>query len=388
MIRSALAVTLLSFVTLASAEAGDAYYEGDDPNPAPLKYPDSTLDATIKQELTKRKVTKAPELAKLTRAEKIALLYTLPTRAGAESDVMVELDGQFTPIEVLWDGDTITLKTGTPRAQLYGKPSSKEELQKKYGIGAFVDDGAAWNDDSLFVVETALATLSPEELAGIAGLPFARLKESANKAARGTVVGLYVPEKQRIELYDFGFEADKRRFMGTIEKPMPKTVSVLVHECGHALSRRGAREARTKIVAAKAELDELNAKLGAERKKYDEERAAHAKSKDPAVTKSLNDRVAGMKQIQGEMVEKKKKFDVLSGEIVAVENKGSPLERALDAKLSFKKAPTTYGRTSVAESFADCLALFKLDRAALERAAPGIPAWFESPEYVALVKAP
>lgn len=89
-----------------------------------------------------------------------------------------------------------------------------------------------------------------------------------------------------------------------------------------------------------------------------------------------------------DLAEKKKRFDGLAAEMVAVESKGSALERVLDGKLPFKKSPTAYGRTSASESFAECLAIHKLDRPALERAAAGIAAWFESPEYTSLVKAP
>ncbi|MEZ0227504.1 MAG: hypothetical protein ACAI25_02690, partial [Planctomycetota bacterium] len=327
----------------------------------------------------KNVATGATDNAKLTRVEKIALLYALGGKPGAEADVLVELDGKLTPVELHWDGATISFKVGEAREKLYGKPSAtKEEIQKKYGIGAFVDEDAKWDDDMLFVVETALASLSKEELEGVAGLPFHRMKASSSKSLRGAAA-MYVPEKQRIELYDHAIEGDRRKFMGTVEKPVPRSTFALVHECGHAISRHGARDLRAKAVTTKKEFDDLQAKLIEERKLYNEEKAAK---------KPVDERAATIKQLQADVAEKKKAFDAVAAAMVAGEKQGSALERAFDAKLPFKKSATPYGRTAIGDSYAECFALFKLDRAALERAAPGTPAFFESPDYVGLLKGP
>ncbi len=297
------------------------------------------------------------------------------------------MDGKLTPVEAHWDGDTITLKVGQPREKVYGKPTAtKEEIQKKYGIGAFVDEDVKWDDDMVYVVESALALLSKEELEGIAGLPFHRMKKDPGGKKGPGLAALYAPERGRIEVYDHAMEGDRRKFVGTVDKLLPRSVQTIVHECGHAISRRGSRDAKAKIIVAKKEHDELQTKVQEESKKYNADKAAFNKSKDPELGKSLEERAPAIKQLQADLAEKRKKFDELSAAIVAVEKQGSPLERALDAKHPFKKAPTAYGRTSPGEAYAESFALFKVDRAALERASPGVAAWFESAEYTGLLK--
>jgi len=395
--RSAVAFLMSCAVAgTAYAAASTAYYEADDPNPAPLKYPDDTLHATLMQQLNRVRVTTvkdlatgATDVAKFSHTQKVAVLYVAGARPGAEMDIMVEEKGQYTPVETFWDGDTISFKTGQPRADIYGKASSKEEIQKKYGVGAFVESGSAWDNNSLFIVETALATLTKEELAGVAGLPFHRMpKDPSSKSVRGVAVAMYVPEKQQIELYDFGIEADTRRFFGTVDKVTPGSVASVIHECGHALSRKLARGQRGQAETTKAAYEDVNARLMAGKKAYDEEKATYTRTKDAALVKSLNEKAAGLKVLMAERTAKEKEFQAVAAQMVAGESKGSAIERAFDAKLSYRKSPTVYGRTSLAESFADSLALYKLDRAALERAAPGVPAWFESAAYTSLLAAP
>ena len=389
-------LTLLLVLTCAAnAQAigqNGAYYDGDDPNPAPLKYTDETLTASLALNMKNRNVTAVKNAAgavdpgKLSRVEKIALMYLVTTKPGAELDVVVEDKGQFFAVETYWEGDTFTVKAGAPREKIYGQASAKEEISKKYGVGPFVDEDAKWDNDSLYVVETALSTLSKIELEGIAGLPFHRLKKDpSGKAVRGTAIAMYVPEKNRIELYDGGIDADKRKFFGTADKPMPLSVATVIHECGHAIARAGNRVLKQQLIALKAEYDAMQEKLLADRKKYNEDKATYARTKDAALGTALNERGKVLQQLSKDAAEKAKTFQALSAKMVG-EDKGSALEKALEAKLPVKSSPTVYGRTSPAESFAECLAIYKLDRAALERAAPGVPAWFESAEYAALAK--
>lgn len=383
----------LTFLTSFSAFAGTAYYDGDDPNPAPLKYPEPTLQATLMQEMGRKKVTAKNEatgesdVTKFSRVEKLALLFALGAKPGAEFDTIIEDSGQFTPVQVTWDNDVLSLKVGSPRAEIYGKASTKEEIQKKYGVGPFVDSGALWDNNSLFVVEQALATLSKEELTGVAGLPFHRMvSDPSHKAVRGTAIAMYVPDKSQIELYNHGMAADKRKFVGPVDKPMPLSVSALVHECGHAIARKSARGTRGDAVRVKAEYDAINQKLIGEKKKYDEDKAVYKKTKDQALGKSLQERGVMFKQLMADMNAKKKEFEGVAKQMVSTEKSGTPMERAFEAKLPLKDAPTVYGRTAIGESFADTFALLKLDRAALDRAAPGVSAWFESPAFSAMLK--
>ena len=199
---------------------------------------------------------------------------------------------------------------------------------------------------------------------------------------------MFVPEKSQIELYDYGIEADQRKFFGTIQSPVPLSVGAVLHECGHALSRRTTRDVRQQAVDAKREYDEVNAKIIEGKKTYDADKATFAKTRDPELAKSLNERAVGLKALVAELAVKRAKFEPLAAQMTQTESKGSTVELLLDKKLPFKTAPTLYGRTSLTESFAECFMLNKLDRAGLERAAPGVPAWFESAEYLALIAPP
>ncbi len=50
-------VLLLVLLATRNAAASDAYYDMDDPNPAPLKYADNVLGLTVEKELAKKKLT-------------------------------------------------------------------------------------------------------------------------------------------------------------------------------------------------------------------------------------------------------------------------------------------------------------------------------------------
>lgn len=49
-------------------------------------------------------------------------------------------------------------------------------------------------------------------------------------------------------------------------------------------------------------------------------------------------------------------------------------------------SPTAFGRNATGERFAECFLLHKLDRPALDRAAPAVGRWFDSPEPAALLQ--
>ena len=213
-----LATVMFVVSPVAGLTAGPAYYVGDDLPPGMEKLPNEQLEASIKLNFGKKQVKTlkkgdaAVEPGALSRAERIGVMYVLGTQPGGELDALVEDGGKFTPVELTWEGDTITVKSGQPRASIYGKASAKEDIQKKYGIGPFVDSGATWDNDALYVVETALSMLSPAELKGVAGLPFHRMpKDPSNKQVRGTAIAMYVPDRSQIELYDYAIQADRRR---------------------------------------------------------------------------------------------------------------------------------------------------------------------------------
>jgi hypothetical protein len=385
-------IHLVLLPLLVSAQASGSYYNGDDLPPNALKMPDEQLTGTVDLNLKKFKIATvkkggaAVATAALSRAERMAIYYAFGSQPGGELDMLVEDAGKLTPVEVTWDGDTLNVKSGEARASIYGTAASKEALQKKFGVGAFVDSGARWDNDALFVVETALSKLTPDELKGIAGLPFHRMpKDPSAKRVRGTAIAMYVPDKGQIELYDYALEADKRKFYGSVEAPLPLSAGTVIHEAGHAIARASTRALRKQAEETKKAYDEINAKIMEEKKQYDADKAEYQRTKDPALAKALNAKSAALKPLLEDMANKRKKFEEVAAKMVMADRQGSPMEQSFDKTLPFRAAPTMYGRTAIGESFAECFALFKVDRAALERAAPDAIKWFESKDYRAFL---
>lgn len=396
--KSLVLATMILVMTVAArpSAAATPYYNSDDTRPEVLKYDERTLLATLQQELQRKRITTLKDLSgatlptteavKLAREVKVALLYLLASTPGAEMDVLIESGGKLVPIESYLEEGTVSFRVGPARDAVYGKANTAEAIQKKYGTGEFLELGAKWDNDSLYVVETALSLLSPAELAGMAGLPFVRLpKDPSNKSVRGVAIAMYVPEKKQIELYDAGLEADRRRFFGSVDNPLPMTVGTLVHEAGHAIARAAVRQTRADIEIAKADYDAVNNKLIAEKKLYDADKATYQRTKDQALGKTLNDKAPMFKQLIADMNEKKKRFEALAQQLMIAERSGSAIEQAFDKVVPFRTAPTVYGRSAIGESFAESFALYKVDPTALTRAAPKATEWFASPAYKALL---
>jgi len=384
-------VAVLSVAMLLAS--GAAQYVDDDVRPAPPTDDGTTLRAA----LNRHGVASVTNLASgvtdinlLSRVERVALLALVATRSGAELDVMVEAEGQFTPVETFWDGAAITFRSGAPRAGLYGRAPSQDQLQKDFGVGPFVNDGATWDNDGLYVVGAALSELTPDELALLAGVEFHRMaRDPVGLAVNGISIAMYRPEQRapRIELYNHGVTADRRRFVGTVDKPVPLTVATVLHEAAHAMARKPLLNLRRRVADAERAHALAVARARDEQRRYAADRKAYNARRDPALAKALTARAVTIKVLVKQMVAAQKERDAIRATLITEQGRAAPLERALDARLPYRSGPTAYARTSPGESFAECLKLHRLDRAALERAAPGVAAWFDSAEYADLVKA-
>lgn len=393
-------LSLLGLTLTAPALAAGPFYEGDDPPFDKAAALDETsLTNTLKAQLQSRGVTTvkntdtgATGTDGLSRELKIALLLGVTSAPGAENDLMIELKGTFTPVEVIVDGASLSYRVGTPRTKLYGEGPSKEALQKKYGIGELKDDGVAWDSDTLFIVDQALSKLTPDELAAVAGVPFHRMeKDPANKAVRGRSVAMYRQDNinpPRIELYSYAVDADRRKFVGSATAPTPQSVAMLLHETAHAIARRAVRGLAESVKTARAELETASAAFNEGQKKFNADRDTWNQTKDPELGKSLDARTAAAKDDVAKVKAIQKKWSDLQSLAQRELTSAAPLERGLLAKLPLPSSPTAYGRTAVGESFAECFRLWKLDRAALDRAAPAAGAYFDSPDFARGVTAP
>ncbi|MBL8917535.1 MAG: hypothetical protein JNJ54_01630 [Myxococcaceae bacterium] len=394
---SVLRVFTSSLLWCAPVLAADPIYEVNDPPVTSVKaLDDKRLDQVIANELkakgltAKNAATGSTGLDGLSREVKQALLMTVSMKPGSEQDLMVEAaGGTYTPVQVLWDDATLVYSVGAPRA-VYGVGPSKEELQRRYGVGAFVDDGAAWDSDLLFSVDLALSKLTKEELALIAGTPFHRLpKDSKGGPERKLAVyrqDSTLPEP-RFEVYDASKEVDRVRFCGTIDAPVTQSAAMVMHEVAHAISRATAGDQMAAMKTARKALEDATTAFNEGQKKYNADRAEYARSKDPELRKSLEARAAATK----DEVAKVKELQKVWQDLQTATQKGlqqSPSEAALLQRLPLNKAPTPYARTLGSEAFAESFRLWKLDRAALDRAAPGISTWFDSPAYSSTLKKP
>lgn len=385
-----------SLLWCAPAFAAEAIYEINDPPVTSVKaLDDKRLDHVIANELkakgltAKNAATGATGLDGLSRELKQALLMAVSMTPGSEQDLMVEsAGGKFTPIQVLWDDSTLVYSVGAPR-DVYGPGPSKEDLQKKYGVGAFVDDGASWDSDLLFSVDLALSKLTPNELALLAGTPFHRMPRDPKARSAVRTLAVYRQDSSlpqpRFEVYDASKEVDRVRFCGSVDAPITESAAMIMHEAAHALSRATAGDQMEAMKTARKALEDATNAFNEGQKKYNADRAEYAKTKDPELRKSLEARAAATNA----EVAKVKALQKVWQDLQTATQKGlqqSPTEAAFLEKLPLAKAPTTYGRTLGAEAFAESYRLWKLDRAALDRAAPGISAWFDSPAFTDTLK--
>lgn len=122
----------------------------------------------------------------------------------------------------------------------------------------------------------------------------------------------------KLVIYDRAFTFDSRAFVGRASDPRPFSAASIVHEVGHAIAAWPARRVL---------------------EKGDVRRAAGLGRRGPVL----------------------KAYGKVRGK---------------------KKGPTRYGRTSLAESFAEAFALHKLDPSALRRWSPAVAEWFEEGGHV------
>ena len=151
------------------------------------------------------------------------------------------------------------------------------------------------------------------------------------------------------------------------------------------MSRAGSQGQFDEVKVARKALEDASNAFNEAQKKYDADRAEWAKTKDPELGKALDARAAVTKdEVANVKALQKKWSDLQAGAQRGVQQ--SPAEAAFLAKLPLASAPTPYGRTLPSEAFAEAYRIWKFDRAALERAAPGIASWFDSEAFTSTLK--
>jgi hypothetical protein len=295
-------------------------------------------------------------LAGVSKAERVALLSLMGRQArGSEFDLLIpQSDGSFIPVTAWWDTPEVVGFASGPAWTPVDAAVTVEQLREKYKVGEFTEGDAKWDAKALAAIGQALGTLSPDELALVAGLKFRRARTAGGKHAalyhRGDATN-------HIEVYDVAFSLDGEQFVGAPSAPRSYLLLPLLHELGHAIADARMRELGIANVALRAKWEALKAE-----NKAPEATSAAFETANNAVKKLLAIDAANAKP-------------------------GRPAERELATVFPQNRSPTNYGRTKPAEHFAESFTLWKNDRAALARISPEAAAWFDAGKHVAVASA-
>jgi hypothetical protein len=216
------------------------------------------------------------------------------------------------------DGSTRIDWAVHPRTPTY---ATVEELSASYGVLA-ADGDARWRPEELGEISKALGLLAPDELALVDDVQLWRMHTSPRHPK--DELAWYDPtvDPVRVEVYDQAFVDEDSGFVGTPDAPYGPAVSTLLHELGHALAASPIRRAYADYVeAVRADVDPSDAWW-----QYREADRADAV-------------LRGWKAVW------------------------------------FPPGPSTYGKRSLPESFAEAFMLHHADPAALKRVAPAAEDW-------------
>ena len=164
----------------------------------------------------------------------------------------------------------------------------------------------------------------------------------------------------QIQVFNRAIKSERYTFSGEASRALPATVHSVVHEAGHAIHHRPGRRAQCQYLSVIKEYNKLV-------KRYN--KAGGAKRNRLGAT----------------MQKKKKRLTVLESKMKKW-MKAGPVLSAYKRVKGKSSGPTPYGNTSLAESFAESFALYRVDPNALRRVAPQIHRWFKSGEHIKLAR--
>ncbi len=324
-------------------------------------------------------------LTDTSRAERIALVSILGRKmVGAEVDVLVpQPDGTSVPVTVTWEPDgVVTFESGPPVKSLVDETMTAEKIRAQFDVGEFTDLDAPWDGRAYSVVHQALSLLSKEELALLRGLPFRRAKKEGihrAKYERGDATNC-------VFVYDAAFLFADELFTGTPQAPRAEAISVIIHELGHALVDVRFREKGLIAKAAAEEYKRRQPDVDAAVKAFNDKAVELEPRPDTRGTAELKALAAALTKARAETDARFKEADRLVKQMLANDRvnaqAGRPAEKALSAVLNIKQSPTSYGRSSVREHFAECFNIFKNDPAALRRISAAAADWFAAGTHV------
>ena len=162
-----------------------------------------------------------------------------------------------------------------------------------------------------------------------------------------------------IELYDAAVSPNSS-FVGPLQDPSTRPLSVLLHELGHGLMYNPERTGRLL-------LREIQDAIALDRVMLETEEVRSDPERYKAMHAQLSRRIEAANNIAAWLGSS----PVLDSYLVAVGD---------------EPAPTTYGRTRGREAFAEAFALWHLDRDALVRTSPKAAAFFDAGRHLSVLR--
>lgn len=280
--------------------------------------------------------------------------------------------GQRVAVTVRRDDKRWTVHIGPPNSS---QPQGYAgDLMAKWGIGPLEEVGRQWSPLEIARLDLALARLSRDEQQIVAGMPFVRAGSSSERLGGLIVAGYYHYQgcAARIELFDRAFANDDTNFVGEPELALPASLLTILHEIGHAIARRPAREASCAATRAQARfnmhVEEFNNRVG-------NFNALPASARARAESFALDRERSEVEQERAQLADRWKAVAELADD-------DGPVLRAFGAALGRQRGPTRYSFESLEESFAESFALFRSDPEALRRLLPSVSDFFERGEHL------
>ncbi len=286
---------------------------------------------------------------------------------GAEADLLIRRKGKRpVPVSVVNDLEghaRVAYGAALPRP---GEAPSAKRLRTRFGVGPLREKGAKWSAEAMRALEASFELLSDEERRLLLALPFVRTPGNG----MGDLGAQHIVENcgERINVYDRAFLSAGMRFAGEPTRPVPAAALTILHELGHALHARPGRLAYCRYQRRFATLEKRIAALNAKITRYN----GHVARRENVEATALRKRIA---RDEAEIKAMERRVEAAGDESERL-TAGGPVLRAYKRVIGATPAPTRYGESSTAESFAESFALFHADPAALRRVTPKVHAWF------------
>lgn len=315
-----------------------------------------------------------PDLAGVPTPALAALMIGLfRSTRGSELDLWIPLpDDSRVPITVLHEPDgSVLVQQGAPRTSdpLLGSTVTPEDLRSRYGIAPSDLGEATWTPAHYAALDLALRLLSDEERALISHVPIVRehrpaayLVEPENSEH---VAAMYTRRRgmPRIELYDILLRNDEKLFCGAPDSPLPRSVWSILHEYGHVIADAATADAARNVIASVNSYVHLEDRLAEQR---------------PGPTYGT---FLVTPDEHAELQERQARAEAAIDRADRVSGRG-PVLRSYRWARRYSNGPTSYGRTSLDESFAEAFAMFHTDPAALRRVDIKAYEWFEHAGHI------